>query len=234
MGTTGNLALLPSWAYLATMSGGDFQIFEIIIFAAVAGFLLVRLRSVLGRRTGTEKRIDPFAPRPAPPPRPSPFTAPNASQGPVIEGQATPVANAPAAAKTPGAGAIKAADSSFDESAFLKGARGAFEIVINAFAAGDVAALRPLLAPNVLDSFVGAIRARGGSKLPSPLVSIKSAEIIESAVEGATALITVKFVSEQNAEGNAVEEHVDGWTFSRSLRTRDPNWTLIATSAPHG
>ncbi|HKW52611.1 MAG TPA: Tim44 domain-containing protein, partial [Stellaceae bacterium] len=76
------------------MNGGNFQIFEIIIFAAVAGFLVVRLRSVLGRRTGTEKRIDPFAPRPAPPPRPSPFAAPGAPQGPVIEGQATPVANA--------------------------------------------------------------------------------------------------------------------------------------------
>src|SRR5579864_1361893 len=216
------------------MSGGDFQIFEIIIFAAVAGFLLLRLRSVLGRRTGTEKRIDPFAPPPAPPPRPSPFVAPGASQGPVIEGQAMPVANAPAAAKAPGAGAIKTADSSFDESAFLKGARGAFEIVVNAFAAADVAALKPLLAPDVLDSFVGAIKARGGTKLPSPLVSIKTAEIVESAVEGATALVTVKFVSEQNAEGNAVEEHVDGWTFSRSLRARDPNWTLIATSARHG
>ncbi|MGH6973220.1 MAG: Tim44/TimA family putative adaptor protein, partial [Stellaceae bacterium] len=218
-------------------NGGGLQIFEIIVFAAVAGFLLVRLRSVLGRRTGTEKRIDPFAPRPAPPPRPSPFAAPaapDASQGPVIEGHATPVANAPAAAKTPGAGAIKAADSSFDESTFLKGARGAFEIVVNAFAASDVGALRPLLAPNVLDSFVGAIKARGGSKLPSPLVSIKSAEIVDSAIEGATALVTVKFVSEQNAAGNAGEEHIDGWTFSRSLRTRDPNWTLIATSAPHG
>jgi len=217
------------------MNGGDFQLFEIILFAAVAGFLLVRLRSVLGRRTGTEKRIDPFAPRPAPPPRPSPFATPDASQqGPVIEGQATPVTNTPTTAKTPGAGAIKAVDSSFDEGAFLKGARGAFEIVVNAFAAGDVAALRPLLAPDVLDSFVGAIKARGGSKLPSPLVSIKSAEIVDSTVEGTTALVTVKFVSEQNGDGNAVEEHVDGWTFSRSLRARDPNWTLIATSAPHG
>jgi len=215
------------------MNGGDLQIFEIIIFAAVAGFLLLRLRSVLGRRTGTEKRIDPFAPRPAPPPRPSPFTAPDASQGPVIEGQATPV-NTPAAAKTPGVGAIKAADPAFDEGAFLKGARGAFEIVVNAFAAGDVAALRPLLASSVLDSFVGAIKARGGNKLPSPLVSIKNAAVVDSAVEGTTALVTVKFVSEQNGEGNAVEEHVDNWTFSRSLRARDPNWTLIATSAAHG
>jgi len=216
------------------MNGGDFQLFEIILFAVVAGFLLLRLRSVLGRRTGTEKRVDPFAPRPAPPPRPSPFSPPGASQGPVIDGQSTPVSDTPPAGKTSGAGAIKAADASFDEAAFLKGARGAFEIVVNAFAAGDVAALKPLLASNVLDSFVGAIKARGGGKLPSPLVSIKNAAIVESAVEGTTALVTVKFVSEQNGEGNAVEEHVDAWTFSRSLTSRDPNWTLIATSAPHG
>ncbi|MGH7013232.1 MAG: Tim44/TimA family putative adaptor protein [Stellaceae bacterium] len=216
------------------MGGGDFQLFEIIIFAAIAGFLLLRLRSVLGRRTGTEKRIDPFAPRPVPPPRPSPFAAPGASPGPVIEGQVTPVAEPPATGKTPGAGAVKAADPSFDESQFLKGARGAFEIAVNAFAAGDVAALRPLLASNVLDSFVGAIKARGGGKLPSPLVGIKSAEIVESAVEGTTGLVTVKFVSDQHSDGNAVEEHVDAWTFSRPLKTRDPNWTLIATLTPHG
>jgi len=216
------------------MNGGDFQLFEIILFAVVAGFLLLRLRSVLGRRTGTEKRIDPFAPRPVPPQRPSPFAAPGASSGPVIDGQATPVGDPPVAGKTPGAGAVKAADSCFDEAAFLKGARGAFEIVVNAFAAGDVAALKPLLASNVLDSFAGALRARGGNKLPSPLISIKNAEIVESGIEGATALVTVKFVSDQHGEGNTVEEHVDAWIFSRPLKARDPNWTLIATSAPHG
>jgi predicted lipid-binding transport protein (Tim44 family) len=216
------------------MSGGDFQLFEIIIFAAIAGFLVLRLRSVLGRRTGTEKRIDPFAPRPAPPPRPSPFAAPGAAKGPVIEGQAMPVAEStPAAAgKTPGAGAVKAADPSFDEAQFLKGARAAFEIVVNAFAAGDIAALRPLLAPDVLDSFVGALKARGGTKLPSPLITIKTAEIVESAVEGMTALVTVKFVSDQHGENAGVDEHIDHWTFSRQLRAHDPNWTLIATKAP--
>ena len=215
------------------MTGGSAQLFGIIVFAAIAGFLLLRLRSVLGRRTGTEKRIDPFAPRPAPPSRSSPFAQPGAAQGPVIEGQATPVPDRPqAAAKTPGASAVKAADPAFDESQFLKGARGAFEIVVNAFAAGDVAALKPLLSPDVLDSFAGAIKARGGGKQPSPLIAIKNAEIVESAVEGATALVTVKFVSDQHRENNAAEEHVDHWTFSRPIKSRDPNWTLVATKAP--
>ena len=218
------------------MGGGGSQLFVIIVFAAVAGFLLLRLRSVLGRRTGTEKRIDPFAPRPAPPPRPSPFAAPGAAQGPVIEGQATAVADTPPppAGKTQGAGAIKMADPTFDEAAFLNGARRAFEIVVNAFAAGDSAARRPLSAPDVLASVVGAIEARGGTKLPSPLVGIKSAELVESAIEGTTALATVKFVSDQHGDGDAVNEHVDSWTFSRPIKARDPNWMLIATSAPHG
>ncbi|MDE2166134.1 MAG: Tim44/TimA family putative adaptor protein [Alphaproteobacteria bacterium] len=215
------------------MIGDSPQIIGIIIFAAIAGYLLLRLRSVLGRRTGTEKRIDPFAPRPAPPPRPSPFAAPGGAQGPVIDGQATPVPDRPqAVAKTPGVSAVRAADPAFDEAQFLKGARGAFEIVVNAFAAGNAAALKPLLSSDVLESFVGAIKSRGGKTLPSPLVAIKSAEIDESAVEGATALVTVKFVSDQHDEHNAVEEHVDHWTFSRSIKSRDPNWTLIATKAP--
>jgi predicted lipid-binding transport protein (Tim44 family) len=214
------------------MGGGDFQFLPIIIFAAIAGFLLLRLWSVLGRRTGTEKRIDPFAPRPAPPPRPSPFAAPTAGRGPVIEGQATRLTEAPPATRTPGAGAVKAADPSFNEAQFLTGARGAFEIIVNACEAGDVAALKPLLSPDVLDSFAGAIKARGGSKLPSPLIAIKSAEIDDSGVEGKTALISVKFVSDQHGENNAANEHVDHWTFSRPLNSRDPNWTLIATKAP--
>src|SRR5690348_14187979 len=113
------------------MNGGNFQLFEIILFAVVAGFLLLRLRSVLGRRTGTEKRVDPFAPRPAPPPRPSPFSAPSASQGPVIDGQATPVSDAPAAGKTSGAGAVRAVVASYDEDALHKGASGVLGIRFN-------------------------------------------------------------------------------------------------------
>jgi predicted lipid-binding transport protein (Tim44 family) len=215
------------------MSGSGAQLFEIIIFAVIAAFLLLRLRSVLGRRTGTEKRIDPFAQRPAPPQRPSPFAPPGATgQGPIIEGRATRLSDAAAAARTPGAGAVKAADPSFDAAQFLTGARGAFEIIVNAFAAGDAAALKPLLSPEVLDSFVGAIKARGGGKLPSPLIAIKSAEIVDSGVEGATVLVGVKFVSDQHADNGATEEHVDHWTFSRSVKSRDPNWTLVATKAP--
>jgi len=213
-----------------------FQLYGILLFAVVAGVLLVRLWSVLGKRTGTERRIDPFAPPPPRPPGgPSPF-APGAAKGPVIEGQSVRVDAAPdASGKVPGASAAKAADPGFNEPDFLKGARAAFSIVVNAFAAGDTSTLRPLLSPEVFEQFAASIRARapGKEKEPSPLVAHKSAAVAHSAVEGTTSLVTVKFVSDQKTgAGAASEEHVDFWTFSRSLQSRDPNWTLIATKGP--
>ncbi len=218
-----------------------FQYYGILLFAAVAGVLLFRLWSVLGKRTGTERRIDPFA---APkiqgmPPSSnkggaSPFAPPGAQNGPVIEGQAVRVGEA-SPAKTSGSQAAKAADPGFDEQAFLKGARSAFGIVVNAFAAGDSAALRPLLSPEVFEQFSSAIRARpkGEEKEPSPLAAVNSATISSSAVEGSTSMVTVKFVSDQKTgKDGAAEEHVDLWTFSRGLKSRDPNWILIATKDP--
>lgn len=214
------------------MMGDSFQYFDILIFAAVAGFLIFRLRSVLGRRTGTERRRDPFQP-PAPQ-----KVVPLPARGRTIEGTAAPV---PA-----GAVPLATADPGFDPKAFLDGARGAFEIIVNAFAAGDTAALKPLLSPEVYDSFAGAIRARRDAKetLETSLMSIKSADIIETAMQGSTALVTVKFVSDQvnvtkDAAGKAIEgdpdrivEKTDFWTFSRNTRSRDPNWTLVATQSP--
>jgi len=220
-----------------------FQYYGILLFAAVAGVLLFRLWSVLGKRTGTERRIDPFAApkiQGGPPSRiqsgASPFAPPGAQNGPVIEGQAVRVGEPPPApSKTAGAQAAKAADPGFDEQAFLKGARAAFGIVVNAFAAGDSAALRPLLSPEVFEQFSASIRARpkGEEKEPSPLVAVKSAAIASSAVEGSTVMVTAKFVSDQKTGKDGVaEEHVDLWTFSRGVKSRDPNWILIATKDP--
>ena len=135
------------------------------------------------------------------------------------------------------------ADSSFDESGFLNGARAAFEMVINAFAQGDTKVLRPLLSNDVYDDFAGAIKGREEAKetLETTLVGIDEAEIIEAELQGKTAFVTIKFVSEQvnvtrDAQGKVVdgdESHVasitDIWTFARNTRSRDPNWTLVAT-----
>jgi predicted lipid-binding transport protein (Tim44 family) len=217
--------------------GDGFQFFDIILFAAIAGFLLFRLRSVLGRRTGNEqRRPDPFAPAP-PKPVLTPVPPPAADAG-----------RAPAAPIAGGTGpaALKAADPSFDEKVFLQGARGAFEIVVNSFAAGDTSVLQPLLSKDVFAAFSESIRARAAAKeaLQTTLLSIKSAELVEVSVEGGTAIVAVKFVSDQinvtrSADGKVVDgdpdkviEKTDFWTFARPIRSRDPNWTLVATHTP--
>ena len=216
----------------------NFQLLDIILFAGVAGFLLFRLRSVLGRRTGNERRRpDPFAPRPVtPPPAPAPFSAaPNNTAQP-----------APAAIGTDGLAALRVIDPSFNGDAFLVGARTAFEMIVKAFAAGDTATLQPLLSPEVFTAFADAIHTRRAAKETheTKIVAIKSATIEHAAVEGANGLVTVKLVTDQinvtrAADGSVVEgdaekviEKTDFWTFSRPLRSRNPNWILVATHSP--
>lgn len=217
----------------------NFQFLDIILFAGVAGFLLFRLRSVLGRRTGNERRRpDPFAPKPVVPPAPTTAgAAPSA------------IALSPNGAAPPGnegLAALQAADPSFKPDTFLTGARAAFDIIVKAFAAGDTAALQPLLSPDVFAAFSEAIRARRDAKETheTKLVAVKAATIEQGAVEGTTGLVTVKLVSDQvnvtrAADGSVVDgdpdkvvEKTDFWTFSRALRARNPNWTLVATHSP--
>lgn len=221
----------------------SFQFLDIILFAGVAGFLLFRLRSVLGRRTGNERRRpDPFARTPVAPPAasPAPFSA-----APAVTAAAQPTP-APAAPPDDGLATLQAADPSFNPDAFLAGARTAFELIVKAFAAGDTTTLQPLLSPDVFGAFSEAIRARRDAKETheTKLVAIKTATIEHVDVEGLIGLVTVKLVSDQinvtrAADGTVVEgdpdkaiEKTDFWTFSRPLRARNPNWTLVATHSP--
>jgi predicted lipid-binding transport protein (Tim44 family) len=220
------------------MMGDGFQYLDILVFAVIAGFLVFRLRSVLGRRTGTEQRRDAFG------------SAERASENIVSLPPRSQVPPPPAAAADApaqsGLPAVKAADRSFEEKHFLEGARAAFEIIVNAFAKGDAAALKPLLSDAVFTSFAEAIRSREASheRHETTLLTIKSVEIAEAAMQGDAALVTVKIISDQinvtrAADGHVVdgspdrvEEKTDLWTFSRSVRSRDPNWTLVATHSP--
>ena len=229
--------------------GSGFQFVDIIFFALVAAFIILRLRSVLGRRTGHEQRRDPFA-KPQPGPKvPNTDETPSevTQRGEVVQmprrSDAAPAGSPLAAALTQ----IKVADPSFDEMTFEKGARVAFEYIVTAFAAGERDKLRPLLNDEVYANFESAIVAREalGQKRETTLVRIKSAEIVEARMENPTALVTVKFASEQinatrNAQGEVVEGNpdritdvVDIWTFARNTRSNDPNWTLVATDAPN-
>ena len=229
----------------------DGSIIDIVLFAMVAAFLFFRLRSVLGRRTGQERpRPNPFAPR-TPDQRPD-VGAPRSDPRRVVQPlpRAEPSASADGAAATPlatGLAEIRLADPTFNEDGFLSGARVAFEMIVGAYARGELASLRPLLADDVYEKFAGAIRARqnAGETLETTLSTIRILDIIEARMEGRVAVVTIKAVSDQinllrdragavlDGDPTKPVEVVDLWTFSRNTRARDPNWTLIATRTPN-
>jgi predicted lipid-binding transport protein (Tim44 family) len=220
---------------------GDFQqYFDIILFAMVAGFLVLRLRSVLGRRTGNERRRELFVRRPrAAPEKGAALIEPN--PGAI----ATTTTAPPADAVAEGLNQIRRADPSFDPSRFLEGARVAFEMIVTAFANADKAALRPLLSDEVFQQFTTAIDERTAAKetLETRILRLDSADIVEAELLGRNAQVTVKLTSQQinvtrAMDGSIVDgdpehptEKTDYWTFARDTRSADPNWVLVATSS---
>ncbi len=217
--------------------------FDIILFAMVAAFLILRLRSVLGRRTGHERR-------------PESFSRPVERAGDKIAGNVVPLgARGPATPPLPtappadavalGLERIRAADPGFDPRAFLEGARLAFEMIVAAFAAGDKPKLRPLLSDDVYKPFSAAIdeREAAGETLETRILNLKSINIVEAGLAGRMARVTVKFVTDQinvlrAHDGSVVDGHpeeptekTDFWTFARGTRSSDPNWVLVATAS---
>lgn len=226
------------------MGGDDAVLIEIIIFAMIAVFLVHRLRSVLGRRTGEERR------------RPNPFSAPEEATAldnviPLPTRARPERAEAPADRDEPLSLAarldrIRELDPSFDEKGFLGGARAAFEMIVAAFAAGDQRALRPLLADDVFRNFAQAIvdRQAAGETLETRIEAVRDVDVADARVQGTNVFLTVRFVSDQinvtrDGRGEVVDgdprhplETVDVWTFSRDARSRDPNWLLVETRSP--
>ena len=209
----------------------DDSFLEILLLAMVAAFLVYRLHNVLGRRTGNERRRpSPFGPRGA-----KDEANENVVQLPDRSDQAPPEDDidddSPIA---DGARAIRAADPSFTLAGFVDGASKAFEIVVNAYAAGDGKALRPLLSDDVFANFASSIRQRieADQRQETTLVGIKSADIIEARMEGRRAHVTVKFVTEQinavyDSDGNVIDGDpnqiavvTDIWGFARDTRNR--------------
>jgi predicted lipid-binding transport protein (Tim44 family) len=155
------------------------------------------------------------------------------------------IAKAPESVRT-GIAAITKADPTFDAPEFLGGAKIAFDMIIQAFAADEVKVLQPLLARTVYDNFAAAVaeRQRLGHRLKTVLIGITQAQITGAELAGKEARVTVKFVSEQtsvteDATGTVIEgdpAHVDTlidiWTFARDTSSRDPNWQLVATETP--
>lgn len=209
----------------------------VIILAMIAGFLALRLYSVLGKRTGHEQQ--PLAR--AADERSAPVAVPRTVD-------ATPevreIADRNIDAKAePGLRAIVAGEPGFDVGQFLGGAQAAYRMTLEAFWRGDEDALAELVEDDVRASFAEAIAARreAGETLDNRLVRIDRAVIADAQLNGRDARITVRFDADiaavtRDAEGNvvagsltdAVETH-DVWTFARTLKARDPNWKLADT-----
>jgi predicted lipid-binding transport protein (Tim44 family) len=228
--------------------GDGIPYLDIVLFAAIAAFLVLRLRSVLGRRSGNERaqKFDPFRKRGAEEAGEEKVIA-LPERGPAADSQGAgkSAEGTEAGSLEQGLTQIKLADRNFEPESFIGGAKVAFELIVTAFAGGDTKTLRPLLSNDVFEDFSGAIKARLDNQetLESTLVGISEANIIEAELQGKTAFVTIKFVSEQiNVTRDTAGKVVDGdpggvatvtdiWTFARNTRSRDPNWTLVATGS---
>jgi predicted lipid-binding transport protein (Tim44 family) len=233
---------------------GKRDVFDIytIIFLALAVFIFLRLRSVLGQRTGRERPpYDPYAARDARPQGTDKVVAlPNRkSDTPVRPSEPVEAAERwkgvaeKGSAVATGLDAVAESDKSFDANHFITGARAAYEMIVGAFATGDRRTLKNLLAREVFDGFDAAIRDREtkGETVESRFVSLETANIIGAEMRNGAAQITVRFVSQlitatRDKSGNVVEGNpdkvtdvTDVWTFARDLNSRDPNWKLVAT-----
>jgi len=215
---------------------------DIILFAMIAAFLVLRLRSVLGRRTGHERpRPDPLTARTTKPSTDNVVELPDRSAETAGDAKfETAQSDDPLSA---GLTQVRIADPSFNAQEFLTGARAAFEMVVESYASGDVKTLRSMLNDEVYENFSSAAKEREDAeeKLETTVIGTKKADIIEARVDGRMAFVTVKFVSEQvnvtrdkngeviDGDPNRVTEITDIWTFARNTRARDPNWTLVET-----
>ncbi len=227
-----------------------------VIFLAIAVVVFLRLRNVLGRRTGSEKPpFDPYSRRETPAGKTNDKVidlparrAPPAQEAAGADAGANVDERIKAAAPVgsslhDGLTAVATADRSFEPDAFLGGAKAAYEMIVTAFAEGDRKTLKQLLSRDVYDGFVSAISEREARNetIEFKFVGIDKAEITKAGVKGATVQVTVRFLSKlvsatHNKDGAVVDgdpTHVgdvtDIWTFEREAGSRDPNWKLVAT-----
>jgi predicted lipid-binding transport protein (Tim44 family) len=229
-----------------------------LIFLGLAVFVIWRLRSVLGQKTGHEQPpFDPVSRRDPPPRAGAPADSDNVVRLPGVNGaDRAATITAPAADRWKGIAEpgsriaqglddIVRAEPQFDARVFLDGSKAAYEMIVSAFAQGDRKTLKDLLSRDVYDGFERAIveRERRAEKVETTFVSIDRADIVGVEVRGSSAQVTVRFHSKlitatRDATGTvtdgnpeAVVDVTDVWTFARTLGSRDPNWHLVATEA---
>ena len=196
---------------------------DILIFAVLAVFLTFRLRSILGRRDGFEED-------------------PNKKAAAAFKSQTKTDMNNELPSGE-GIDAIVAADSGFSKQAFLDGAEQVYEMILTAFARGNMEELRPFLGYEMAGSFSDAIneRRKAGEELSITLTDLSRVDIREAGVKEGIASITVEYQSTQirvlkdengtiiDGDSNDPETFVDQWTFERDVTSANPNWLLIET-----
>ena len=214
-------------------------VIQLVVLAAIAIFLILRLRSVLGTRDGFEDTT----PRPEAPPLPGPRRGFEVIEGGpdrditdhVLEGSSSAEALA----------AMKRIEPNFSVADFLQGARGAYEMIVMAFETGDLDKVRPFLGAEVGDAFEAAVTGRNarGLTVQAEFLGLRELALAEAEFDPATqqAEITVRFGAElisvaRDGAGNVVEgdprsprKQRDLWTFARQMGSADPNWQLVAT-----
>lgn len=214
-------------------------VIQLLVLAAIAVFLILRLRSVLGTRDGFEK-----------PPVTGPTVASKRDRPEfeVIEGGpdrdiTDHVPDGSDSAKA--LAAMKLAEPGFSVSEFLHGARGAYEMILMAFESGDISDVRDFLSPEVAEAFEAVIaqRTEQGLTVDANFVGVRDVALNEAdfARDSQFGELTIRFTGEltyvvRDADGeivegspNEIKRQRDVWTFGRTMGADDPNWQLVAT-----
>jgi predicted lipid-binding transport protein (Tim44 family) len=200
-----------------------FQYMDIIFLAVVAGVVLLRLRSVLGKRTGSEKKD----------PNLYSYDQPSVQPTEIKK----PLKNIKYSSNSP--------TDWFNDDDFVNGAKGAYEMIVTNFENGNTKELKPLLEDSVFISFSDVIekRKQNGEQVEFSFIGIESAEIIYKDLNSSPMEVTVRFISEMitciknnkdeivSGSLNQVQKITDVWTFAKYKNKKTNNWLLLATSA---
>ena len=227
----------------------SFPYLDIVLIAMFAAFVALRLRSVLGRRTGSERGPSQETQRryndSADPEKPSDFTE-DPDQGTDAPAADYRMVLNPSSRAFGGIEAIRDVDPSFDIDQFVAGARGAYDLILNAFWSGNLEDMKPFASESVHQDFVNALAALEdeNQSLHNQLERVRKIEVRDARLEdGKRAEITLAFTSDvllvtKDDEGRIIAgdpvdpaEVIDIWTFERVLGSDDPNWVLVATDS---
>ncbi len=234
----------------------DFFGIENLIIIAIAVAIFLRLRSVLGRRTGNER------------PPYDPYAAKSAAEGKAARDNVVALPRQPTPGRSVGAPeididarlgdaarkgtplydglkAVIEADPSFEPKRFTEGASMAYEMIVTAFANGDRDTLKPLLSGEVYEGFEAAIAEREAAEqtMSTTLIGIEKIAFTDASQKDGLARVTVRIDSQMitanydkageliSGDPNKVSDVVDVWTFERDVSSKDPNWSLVATES---